>query len=65
MGEVKCVYDGRRQREVAFVDLRVARLLQRAQHQVRQDALLRLARDLLRQLLIHARRDVHLFRNFD
>ena len=53
----------RGQREVAFVLLRVARLLQRAQHQVRQDALLRLARDLLRQLLIHARRDVDVFRD--
>ena len=54
-----------RQREVALVLLRVARLFQRTQHQVRQDALLRLARNFLRQLLIHARRDVDFFRQFD
>ena len=53
------------QREVAFVDLGVARLLQRAQHQVRQDALFRFARNLLRQLLVHARRNVHFLGDLD
>src|SRR5690349_12941096 len=51
------------QRKVSFILLRVARLLQRAQHQVRQNALLRLPRDLLRQLLVHARGDVDVLRN--
>src|SRR5579864_8734135 len=53
------------QGEVAFVLLRVARLLQRAQHQVRKDALLRLAGNLLGQLLVHAGGDVHLFGQLD
>ena len=51
--------------EVAFVLFRVTRLLERAQHQERQDSLLRLARNLLRQLLVHARGDVHLFGNLN
>ena len=55
----------RRQREVAAIFLGVARLLQRAQHQVRQNAFLRLAGDFLGKLLIHARRDVNFFGNFD
>src|ERR1035441_6438988 len=53
------------QREVALVDLGVARLLQGAQHQVRQDALFRFARNLLRQLLIHARGNVHFLGDLD
>src|SRR5581483_5705657 len=55
---------GRRcQREMPFVLFRVARLLERAQHQVRKNALFRLARNLLCELLVHARRDVYLFGN--
>ena len=50
----------RRQREVAHVFGAVARLLERPQHQVAEDALLRLAFDLGHQLLIHARSDLHL-----
>ena len=53
---------GRSQREVALVLLGVTRLLERAQHQERKDPLLRLARNLLHQLLIHTRRHVHFFR---
>ena len=57
---------GRRgQRKVSQVLFGIARLLQRAQHQEGKNALFRLAGDLLRQLLIHARRDVHFFRNLD
>ena len=58
-GEVRV--GGRGQRKVAFVDLRVARLLERAQHQVAQNPLLRLALDLGGQLLIHARRHRNVF----
>ncbi len=54
-----------RQREVAEIFFRVARLLERAQHQVTQDALFRLARDFGGQLLVHARSDVHFLGNFD
>ena len=61
--QVRIAADGRRevrvgvrgQREMADVLGAVARLLQRAQHQVAQDALLRLAFDLRHQLLIIAR----------
>src|ERR1039457_3458088 len=53
------------QREVPLVDLGVARLLEGTQHQVGQDALFRLARNLLGQLLVHARRDVDLFGDLD
>src|SRR6185437_6408341 len=56
---------GGSQREVAFVFLRVARLLQRTQHQVGKDAFLRLAGNLLGQFLVHARRDVHFFGQFE
>ena len=51
-GEVRV--GGRGQREVAFVDLGVARLRERAQHQVAENALFRLAFDARGQLLIHA-----------
>ena len=47
----------RRQREVAQVLFRVARLLQRAQHEVGKDALLRLALQALGQPLVMPRRD--------
>ena len=53
-GEVRIARAG--QREVALIFLAVARLLQRPQHQVAQDPLLRLARNLRRQPLIHLRR---------
>ena len=53
-GEVRIARAG--QRKVALVPLAVARLLQRTQHQVAQDALLRLARDLRGEPLIHLRR---------
>ena len=46
----------RRQRKVPLVLLRIPRLLQRSQHQVAQNPLLRLAFDPRRQLLIHPRR---------
>src|SRR5690348_9801370 len=62
-GRSKVRVRGRCQRKVAFVFFRVARLFQRAQHQVGKNALLRLTRDLLRKLLVHARRDVYLFGN--
>ena len=53
---------GRRgQSEVAFIDLRVARLAQRTQHQVAQDALFGLALDFRGKFLIHARRDRDVF----
>src|SRR5438876_10809545 len=55
----------RRQREVSFSLLRVARLAQGAQHEIRKNPLLRLAGDFLRELLIHARRYVHVLRDFD
>ena len=48
---------GRGEGEVAFVDLGVARLRERTQHEVAQDALLGLAFNARGQLLIHARRD--------
>src|SRR5437868_11954432 len=53
----------RGQGEVSFILLRVTRLLQRTQHQVRQNALLRLARDLLCQLLVHAWGYMHILGN--
>src|ERR1700733_10963454 len=53
----------RSQRKMALVDLRVARLLERAQHQVTQDPLLRLACNPRRELLIHPRRHRHVFRH--
>ena len=55
---------GRGQCEVAFVDLGVARLRERAQHEITQDALFRLAFDARGELLIHARRDGDVFRHF-
>ena len=56
---------GRGEGEVAFVDFRVASLLQRPQHQVRQDAFFRLAGNLFGQLLIHARRDLDFLRDLN
>src|ERR1019366_2591689 len=64
-GRSKVRVNRRGQREVALIDLGVARLLEGTQHQVGQDALFRLARNLLGQLLIHARRDVDLFGDLD
>src|SRR5947207_11030784 len=55
----------RRQREVAHVFLRIARLVQRTQHQVGKNPFCRLAGNLLRQLLVHARCNVHFFRDFN
>jgi hypothetical protein len=55
---------GRGQGEVAFVDLGVARLAERAQHEVAEDALFRLALDARGELLIHARRDGDVFGDF-
>ena len=52
---------GCRQREVAQVFFRVARLLERPQHQVAQDAFLRFPGDLGGQLLVHAGSDVYVF----
>ena len=54
-----------RQGEVAKILFRVARLLERAQHQVAQDALFWFARNLGGQLLVHARRDVDFLGNLD
>ena len=61
-GEMRVGRSG--QREVAFVDLGVARLRERAQHQVAQDALFRLALNARGELLIHARRNGDVFRDF-
>ena len=58
-GEVRIT--GRGQSKMALVDLRVARLLERAQHQVAENPLLGLAFDVRGQLLIHARRDRNVF----
>ena len=62
-GEVRVRRRG--QREVAQVLFGIARLLQAAQHQEAEDSLFRLARDFLGELLVHARRDVYLFRDLD
>ena len=56
---------GRGQSEVAFIHLRIACLLERAQHQEGKHALFRLAGDFLHQLLVHARRYVDFFRQLD
>src|SRR5262249_49371993 len=62
-GEVRI---GRRgQGEVAFIDLRVSRLLERTQHQEGEHAFFRLAGDLLHQLLVHTWRYVHFLWEFD
>ena len=61
-GEVRV--GGRGQGEVALVDLGVARLAERAQHQVTEDALFGLALDARGELLIHARRDGDVFGHF-
>src|ERR1017187_8438486 len=58
-GEVRVA--GRGQRKMALVDLGVASLLERTQHQVAQNPLLWLALDLRRQLLVHAWRDRNVF----
>ena len=60
-GEVRV--RGRGQRKMALVDLGVAGLPKRAQHQVAQNPLLGLALDARGQLLIHARRDGNIFRH--
>ena len=60
-GEVRVAGGG--QREVARVYIAIARLLERAQHQVAQDALLRLAFDLRDQLLIISRREMRIYRS--
>ena len=54
-----------REREVPLILCRVACLLQRTQHKVRKNTLFRLARNLLRQLLIHARCDMHFLRQLE
>src|ERR1700690_38486 len=50
--------------EVALVDLGVARLPQRAQHEVAEDALFGRAFDFSSEFLIHARRDGNVFGGF-
>ena len=55
---------GRGEGEVAFVDLGVAGLRERAQHEVAEDAFFRLALDARGEFLIHARRDGDVFRHF-
>ena len=55
---------GRGEGEVALVDLGVARLRERAQHEVAEDALFRLAFNARGQFLIHARSDGDVFRHF-
>ena len=55
---------GRGEGEVAFVDLGVARLAERAQHEVAEDALFRLALNARGELLIHAGRDGDVFGHF-
>src|ERR1700692_2582525 len=52
---------GRGQGEMALVVFAVARLAQGTEHEVGQDALLRLAGDLESKLLIHARGDGYIF----
>src|SRR5580658_3306870 len=53
----------RGQGEVAFIFFAVARLAQGTEHEVGEDALLRLARDLERQLLVHARGNRNILRD--
>ncbi len=53
-GEVRIT--GARQRKVALVLLRITSLLERPQHQVRKNALLRLAGNLAHEPLVHLRR---------
>ena len=55
---------GRGEGEVALVDFGVAGLRERAQHEVAEDALFRLALNARGELLIHARRDGDVFRHF-
>ena len=56
---------GRRgEREVAFIDLRVARLAQRAKHEVAEDPFLGLAFDAGSELLIHLWRNGDVFGDF-
>ena len=55
----------RGQREVTHVLFGISRLLERSQHEEGKNSLFRFARNLFRQLLIHARRDVHFFGNLD
>src|SRR5437588_2629230 len=52
----------RSQSEMPFIHLRVAGLLQGAQHEEAENAFFRFSRDLLRQFLVHARGDVHFLR---
>src|SRR6185312_10368860 len=60
-GEVRIAGSG--EREVALVLLAVAGLAEGAQHEIGEDALLWLAGDLRRELLVHARRDGDVFRD--
>ena len=53
----------RGQSEMALVLLAVFRLLQRTQHEIGQDSLLRLSRDFRREPLVHLRRHRYLLRN--
>src|ERR1700722_4913347 len=69
--EIRVAADGRSevsvarrgQGEVTLILLAVTCLAQGAQHEMGEDALLRLTRDLERQLLIHARRHGDILRN--
>ncbi len=51
--------------KVAFIDLRVARLFERAQHEVAEDALLGLTGDFGSELLVHGGSDGDCLREFD
>ena len=55
---------GRGEGEVALVDLGVAGLRERTQHEIAEDALFRLALDARGEFLIHARSDGDVFRHF-
>ena len=59
-----CIRGGR-QSKVTVVLFRISRLLERAQHEVREDPLFGFAGNLFSELLIHARSDVDFFRQFD
>src|SRR6201999_3468266 len=54
---------GRREGEVAFVLFRVTRLLKRAQHEVAENALFRVAADAADEALVHLRGDGDAFRH--
>src|ERR1039458_9183481 len=61
-GEVGVSWRG--EGEVAFVDFGVARLRERAQHEVAEDAFFRLALHARGQLRVHAGRDRDVLRHF-